>query len=125
MKYTIKKEYWTWTEEFDSIDDVIEEVLNLEEHHLKEQFDEMLNDIYGMVKLGGYEYDHAIAWERTDEIAYRQGFLSYVNSAIWRSLKEEIERMEPGEELEFYGVTITCKEGEEEEEEEEEEGESK
>lgn len=39
-----------------------------------EAYDEMLNEVYGTVKVAGYEYDTSRALKELDETAYRCGF---------------------------------------------------
>lgn len=48
--------------------------------NITELYDDMLNECYGLVTIGGLEYDHARAQEEIDPIAYREGYLDYQNS---------------------------------------------
>lgn len=59
---------------------------------LQKMYEEMLNDCFGTVKLGGYEYEHADAFKSTDPTAYRIGFADYISSL----LDEEFEELPDG-----------------------------
>lgn len=58
------------------------------ESDMESQFDEMLDDVYGVVKIGGYEYDTSRALKEVDPVAYRQGYLEYVDSECSEVLRE-------------------------------------
>ena len=45
-----------------------------------EQYDQMLDECYPMVKVCGYEYDPSRALKELDPIAYRVGFSDYCSS---------------------------------------------
>jgi len=49
------------------------------EYELGQQYDDMLNDVYGLSKIGGYEYDTAQALRQVDPIAYRVGLADYAD----------------------------------------------
>ena len=55
---------------------------NMTEYELGQQYDEMLNDVYGLSKIGGYEYDTAQALREVDPIAYRVGMADYADSLM-------------------------------------------
>lgn len=44
------------------------------------EYDEMLDDCYDLVKVAGYEYETSRVLKEVDPIAYRCGFLDWVNS---------------------------------------------
>jgi len=52
------------------------------EYELEQQYDDMLNDVYGLSKIGGYEYDTAQALRQVDPIAYRVGLHDYADSLM-------------------------------------------
>ena len=54
---------------------------------MKEYYDDMLNEIFGTIKICGYEYSASRALYRVDEIAYREGMNDYEN--ILREAHEE------------------------------------
>jgi hypothetical protein len=54
---------------------------------MKEYYDDMLNEIFGTIKICGYEYRASRALYRVDEIAYREGMNDYEN--ILREAHEE------------------------------------
>jgi len=47
------------------------------EQELYGMYDEMLDDVYGMVDICGYSYDASTALERIDPTAYEVGFSDY------------------------------------------------
>jgi len=52
------------------------------EYELEQQYDDMLNDVYGPSSIGGYEYDTAQALRQVDPIAYRVGLADYADSLM-------------------------------------------
>ena len=52
------------------------------EYELEQQYDDMLNDVYGLSKIGGHEYDTAQALRQVDPIAYRVGLHDYADSLM-------------------------------------------
>lgn len=52
----------------------------IEEYDAKEQFDLMLDDVYGMVSIAGHEYETSYALKELDPIAYRLYFLDWLDS---------------------------------------------
>jgi len=50
------------------------------EQDMADQFEEMLDEVYGTVSVAGMEYDTARALKELDPIAYRCGMLDYVDS---------------------------------------------
>ena len=57
-----------------------EEEQTMTEAEALEQYDQMLDDCYPMVKVCGYEYDPSRALKELDPIAYRVGFSDYCSS---------------------------------------------
>jgi hypothetical protein len=49
----------------------------LTDYELGERYNDMLNEVYGMVKIAGYEYETAYALKECDPIAYRVGLSDY------------------------------------------------
>jgi len=49
------------------------------EYELVQQYDDMLNDVYGLSKIGDCEYDTAQALRQVDPIAYRVGLADYAD----------------------------------------------
>lgn len=64
-------------------------------------YDEMLNDVYGMVSVAGYEYETARTLEEIDPTAYNTGFNDYADSVL-TDLYDELEDAENDEERTFY-----------------------
>lgn len=57
---------------------------NLSDHEAHEQYDDMLNEVYGDVEIAGMQYETARALKELDPIAYNTGFNDYYDN-------EEIE----------------------------------
>jgi hypothetical protein len=49
----------------------------LTDYELEQHYTDMLNEVYGMVKIAGYEYETAYALKECDPIAYRVGLSDY------------------------------------------------
>lgn len=49
------------------------------EWEAEEAFEEMINECYPIVSLGGLDYDHARAWKTVDPIAYQCGMLDWLD----------------------------------------------
>ena len=52
----------------------------MNQYELEQAYDEMLNDVYGTVKIAGYEYDTSRALKEVDPIAYSVGMNDYESS---------------------------------------------
>jgi hypothetical protein len=65
------------------------EELGITERELKEQYDEMLDDVYAPINICGVVYSPSVALFRVDEIAYRCGMNDYESMLI--EMKEEEE----------------------------------
>ena len=83
----------------DEIEDLKKQIKYLEEEKdeyesqsrdKEEAYDEFLDDVYGDVKIGGYEYATSKALKDVDEIAYREGYNYWADGEITR-LEEEID----------------------------------
>jgi hypothetical protein len=59
---------------------ILTDLSPVSESVLTEQYEDMLNDCYGTVLIGGLEYDHGMALLRVDPIAYACGFADYTDS---------------------------------------------
>jgi len=51
------------------------------EQDMADQFEEMLDEVYGTVSVAGMEYDTARALKELDPIAYRCSLLDYIDGA--------------------------------------------
>ena len=49
------------------------------EYDLEEQYAEMLDDVYGVANIAGYEYETSDALKALDPIAFRVGFADYTS----------------------------------------------
>lgn len=54
----------------------------LTERYLTEQYEEMLDSVYDVVSVCGYEYAASTALLRLDPVAYRQGLLDWVDAQV-------------------------------------------
>lgn len=84
----------------DKINELLSQCTEISERELETQFDDMLDDCFGDVTIGGHEYAHSNALKRVDPIAYREGFLNYIDSRDdllefggWYYNAEEIETL--------------------------------
>lgn len=82
-----------------------------------EPFDDMLDECYEEVEICGLSYAPSIAFYRTDEIAYSCARNDYYDS-LAGDIEYELERMDDGDELDFYGFTVEAHEEADEDEEE-------
>ena len=83
-------------------------------------YDDMLDDCYGPVRIGGLEYSPAMVLYRVDPIAYRCGMNDYYDS-LQSDMIYEIERMDDMDEQDFYGFSVSVEWIDDEEDEEEDE----
>ena len=111
MRYIIDGE--TFTNAADAATYITE---NMDETY----YEDMLNEVYGEINVCGYFYDAADALYKLDPVAYQCGMNDYYDS-LWSDIKYDINRMDEGDEEEFYGLKVEIPFEEEEEEEEEEE----
>lgn len=77
-------------------------------------YDEMLDEVYGIINICGYDYTASYAFEQIDPIAYRCGMTDYIDSC-WEDVRYDLERMTDGDEHYFYGSLVEYIEEEEEE----------
>jgi len=49
------------------------------EWEIVDMYDDMLDDCYGQVKIGGYTYDTSLALRYVDIIAYNEGLSDYAD----------------------------------------------
>ena len=54
----------------------------MSEYDLKEMYDEMLDDVYGEVSIGGLTYLTSRAMQEVDPTAYRCGFSDWLDSQL-------------------------------------------
>lgn len=64
------------------IDAIESRLETISESDVEQMYRDMLDDVYGPAKIGGYEYDHATALESVDPTAYRCGFADYTSSLL-------------------------------------------
>jgi hypothetical protein len=76
----------------DTVTDLIQQELDDMEENNQESYDEMLIDCNGMVSIGGMEFCPARILKELDPIAYREGYLDYINALATDN--DEIERLE-------------------------------
>lgn len=78
-------------------------------------YNEMLDECFGDVNICGYECSAALALSEVDPIAYNCGRNDWADSEAG-NIADEIEGMDDGDELEFYGYDVTCQGDEDEDE---------
>lgn len=52
----------------------------LQDYELEELYKEMLDEVYGVVKVAGYEYETSRTLQEIDPTAYRVGFNDWLDS---------------------------------------------
>lgn len=70
----------------------------LTDHELHELYDEMLDDIYGLVNVAGIERRTSYALQELDPIAYRCGFSDWIDGEVQNGALLDEEPEEEGEE---------------------------
>ena len=53
------------------------------EYRAEELYEDMLDDVYGVVSVAGYLYDTSRLLKEVDPIAFRVGFNDYCDSQEW------------------------------------------
>lgn len=64
------------------------------EHEAKEQYNEFLDEAYGEVDVAGYSYMTSQLLEEVDPIAWREGFLDWLDSENLTTDEDESEEEE-------------------------------
>ena len=82
---------------------------------LSDDYDNMLDECYGDIEICGYTYSASVALYRVDEVAYSCGKSDFESSKI-SDIEYEVDMMEDGEEVVYYGYTVTATEENEENE---------
>ena len=59
-------------------------------------YDEILNDIYPLINFGDLTYEPSLVLRKVDPIAYREGWIGYVDS-LMSDIMSEIEMMDDEE----------------------------
>lgn len=60
----------------------------ISEHELEQMYCEMLDDVFGTIKIAGLEYETSCALREVDPIAFRCGFADWLDSAIGETIWE-------------------------------------
>lgn len=101
-------------EEFETVEEAAQYIIdNLD----GDDYDAMLDEVYGEVDICGYTYSASYALQNLDPIAYRCGMTDYYDS-LYSDIVFDIERMYEGDTDEFYGFEVECTAEKEEDEEE-------
>ena len=106
MKYIVRRGFISM--EFETAEDA---AACISENIPEDVYDEMLDECYRPVEIIGLEYAPSVALRRLDEAAYRCGYSDYCDS-LYADILYDIERMDAGDEEEFYRYTVTCEEDE-------------
>jgi hypothetical protein len=64
------------------------DAVSVSDGELDVMYREMLNDVYGTVKIAGLEFETADALISVDPVAYRCGFSDYISSLLDDSMVE-------------------------------------
>lgn len=104
-------------DEFETVEETAQYIIdNLD----GDDYDEMLDEVYGEVDICGYSYSASYALRNLDPTAYRCGMNDYYDS-LYSDVVDILEGIWDGDTDEIYGFEVEYTECEEEEEEEEEE----
>ena len=79
----------------------------IEENIDESYYDEMLDECYGDIEIGGLSYSASIALYRVDEVAYRCRFSDFADS-LRDDIIDSLENMTQDEKIDIYGVEVTC-----------------
>jgi hypothetical protein len=61
----------------------------LTDRDLEERYENMLDEVYGLVSIGGYKYSTSRALKEVDPTAFRCGFSDWLDSEIGETLEED------------------------------------
>ena len=100
--------------EHDNTEDAAKEVI---ENVSDDCWDDALDEIYGEVEICGHEYCASRALSLVDEVGYRCGKNDWLDGE-YQDIVYSLERMEDGDEEEYFGVTVRYEEVSDDEEEE-------
>lgn len=104
-------------EEFETVEEAAQYIIdNLD----GDDYDAMLDEVYGEVDICGYTYSASYALQNLDPTAYRCGMSDYYDS-LYYDVVDILKGIWEGDTDEIYGFEVEYTEYEEEEEEEEEE----
>lgn len=115
-KYLVNTYDNHWVE-CDSAESAAQEVIDCVDDYY---WDDLLDDVYGEVKICGYEYCASRVLSLVDEVAYRCGKNDWLDGE-YREIVYSLERMVDGDEEEYFGITVRYEEVYDDEEEEEDE----
>lgn len=101
-KWIVSNSYGSW--EFDSVQGAQDFIRGASD--AESCYDDMLDDCYGDVTICGLDCSASLALKRTDNIAYRCGFDDYVDAVF---CDVDFDNMGAGDEVEVFGLTVTCK----------------
>lgn len=63
----------------------------LTDYELHQRYDDMLDEVYGEAKIGGYEYSTSKAMKEVDPTAYRCGFSDWLDSECQSDVLIEVD----------------------------------
>lgn len=94
------------------IDDIIFKTSNdvaeyIVENMDADQYDDMLDEIYGEVQIAGYTYSTSNALKNVDRIAYECGF-DDMKDLERSDIVYELNRMDDGDSGVFQGMSVEC-----------------
>ena len=76
----------------DTVTDLIQHELDDMEENNSDSYDEMLLDCNGYIEIGSLSFDPARVLKELDPVAYREGYLDYINCLATDN--DEIEKLE-------------------------------
>lgn len=63
----------------------------LSDYDLDQRYQDFLDEVYGTVKIGGYEYSTSSALREVDPVAYRCGFSDWLDSELENEMLFELD----------------------------------
>lgn len=107
MKWEL--DYGWRVEVMDGIEDVIEAILDQMD---SVYFDDMLDECYQEINIFGYDFTPSDILKSCDPVAYRCEFENYKDNLRY-DIECDLEVMCDGDQIDFYGLDVTCIEEEE------------
>lgn len=103
--------------ECDSAESAAQEVIeNVDDYY----WDDLLDEVWGEVKICGYDYCVSRALKLIDKVAYDCGKNDWLDGE-YQDIVYSLERMIDGDEEDCFGITVRYKEVSDDEEDEEDE----
>lgn len=91
--------------EYDGITSLLKDIEN--EFDIENEYDDMLDNLYGDIEICGNNYFASLALFKVDETAYRCGKCDY-ESEVMENIEFQIKNLSKGEIYEGYSIEVEC-----------------